>query len=76
MVNKTLVTVIRHGKDVEIQCEDIIPGDLVKITRDCDVPCDLVLLKSSEDGKCFITTANLDGKEFLNKMKFNFLFVN
>lgn len=62
MVNKSLVTVIRNSVEVEIRCEDIIPGELVKISRDCDVPCDMVLLKSSDDGKCFITTANLDGE--------------
>jgi phospholipid-translocating ATPase len=62
MVNKSLVTVVRNGEEVEIMCEDIIPGELVKITRDCDVPCDMVLLKTSDDGKCFVTTANLDGE--------------
>jgi phospholipid-translocating ATPase len=63
MVNKSMVTVIRNGIETDIMCEDILPGDLVKISRDCDVPCDVVLLKSSEEsGKCFITTANLDGE--------------
>jgi phospholipid-translocating ATPase len=63
MVNKALVTVIRNGVEEEIKCEEIQPGDLVKIPRDCDVPCDLVLFKSSEEsGKCFVTTANLDGE--------------
>jgi phospholipid-translocating ATPase len=38
-------------------------GDLVRIVSDADVPCDLVLLSSSEnDGRCYITTANLDGE--------------
>lgn len=62
MVNKATVLVIRKEREMEILCENIIPGELVKITRDCDVPCDMVLLRSSsDDGKCFITTANLDG---------------
>lgn len=68
MVNKSLVTVLRNSKEVEILCEDIIPGDLVKITRDCDVPCDLVLLKTSDNGKCSITTANLDGETNLKTL--------
>lgn len=63
-----MVTVIRNSKEEEILCEDIIPGDLVKITRDCDVPCDLVLLKTSDSGKCSITTANLDGETNLKTL--------
>ena len=68
MVNKSMVTVIRNGLETAIKCEDIAPGDLVKISRDCDVPCDLVLLKSSDSGKCFITTANLDGETNLKTL--------
>lgn len=68
MVNKSLVTVIRDGIETEILCENINPGDLVRIPRDCDVPCDLVLLKSSNSGKCFITTANLDGETNLKTL--------
>lgn len=41
----------------------------MKASKDCDVPCDLVLLKSSDsDGKCFITTANLDGETNLKTL--------
>lgn len=68
MVNKSMVTVIRDSAEVDIRCEDIIPGDLVRVSRDCDVPCDLVLLKSSNEGKCFITTANLDGETNLKTL--------
>lgn len=68
MVNKSMVTVIRDGVDVDIRCEDILPGDLVRVSRDCDVPCDLILLKSSDNGKCFITTANLDGETNLKTL--------
>lgn len=54
---------------MDIKCEDIVQGDLVKASRDCDVPCDLVLLKTSDaDGKCFITTANLDGETNLKTL--------
>lgn len=65
MVNQSLVTVIRNSVEEEIKCEDIMPGDLVKLTRDCDIPCDMVLLKSSAENKCSITTANL-GEKYLN----------
>ncbi|KAG5670176.1 hypothetical protein PVAND_000457 [Polypedilum vanderplanki] len=68
MVNKSLVTVIRDGVEIEIKCEDIIHGELIKIMRDCDVPCDMVLLKTSDDGKCFVTTANLDGETNLKTL--------
>lgn len=69
MVNKSHVCVIRNGVEQDVKCEDIQQGDLVKISRDCDVPCDLVLLMSSEEnGKCFITTANLDGESNLKTL--------
>lgn len=55
--------------EIDIKCENIVQGDLVKASRDCDVPCDLVLLKTSDpDGKCFITTANLDGETNLKTL--------
>lgn len=68
MVNKSMVTIFRDGVEIDIRCEDICPGDLVRISKDCDVPCDLVLLKSSDNGKCFITTANLDGETNLKTL--------
>ena len=63
-----MVTVIRNSVEVDIRCEDITPGDLVRVSKDCDVPCDLILLKSSDDRKCFITTANLDGETNLKTL--------
>lgn len=38
-------------------------GDIVRVKQEEGFPCDLVLLSSSDvEGKCFITTANLDGE--------------
>ena len=38
-------------------------GDIVQIETDQAFPCDLLLLYAkTEDGICFITTANLDGE--------------
>lgn len=35
----------------------------MKVPSNCDIPCDMVLLSSSEPcGQCYITTANLDGE--------------
>lgn len=62
-------TVIRNGVEMDIKCEDILQGDLVKASRDCDVPCDIVLLKTSDpDAKCYVTTANLDGESNLKTL--------
>lgn len=69
IVNHSLVTVIRSGKEQNIKCQNIRQGDLVRVPRDCDVPCDLVLVKSSDPGrKCNITTANLDGETNLKTL--------
>lgn len=38
-------------------------GDIVKVTHDGEIPCDMILLISSHtDSKCYLTTANLDGE--------------
>ena len=47
-------------------------GDIIEVMADQPFPCDLLLLYSqTEDNKCFITTANLDGetnlKVFISK---------
>lgn len=64
------MTVIRNLIAQEVQCREIRPGELVKVKKDCDVPCDMVLLWSSDSrGKCFVTTANLDGETSLKPLK-------
>ncbi|XP_058063348.1 phospholipid-transporting ATPase IF [Anopheles bellator] len=69
VVNFAPVTVIRHGNRCEIRCQDIRPGDIVEMARDCDIPCDLILLQTSdENGRCYVTTANLDGETNLKTM--------
>ena len=52
----------------DLRMEKIEVGDIVYLREDEQVPCDLVLLKSSgADGSCFITTTNLDGETNLKQ---------
>ncbi|XP_046820654.1 phospholipid-transporting ATPase IF-like isoform X3 [Vespa crabro] len=68
-INKRYVTVIRNKCAQEIHCEQIVVGDIVKVRRDEDVPCDLLLLHSDESsGYCFVTTSNLDGETNLKSL--------
>ena len=46
--------------------EDLRPGDIIKVHRDEAIPADIVLLTAvSDDGRCFISTANIDGESTL-----------
>lgn len=58
----------------DIYCEQIVVGDLVKVSRDEDVPCDIVLLYSETPGCCYVTTSNLDGETNLKVIIFTFAF--
>ena len=56
-----------------IKSKDIHVGDIVRVEDDESFPCDLILISSSNsEGKCYITTANLDG-ETNYKVRFCFL---
>jgi phospholipid-translocating ATPase len=38
-------------------------GDVVQVNGDESLPCDLLILYAkSDDRKCYVTTANLDGE--------------
>ncbi|XP_018059116.1 PREDICTED: probable phospholipid-transporting ATPase IF [Atta colombica] len=66
--NRRSVSVIRNKCRQEIYCEQIVVGDLVKVSRDEDVPCDIVLLYSETPGCCYVTTSNLDGETNLKTL--------
>jgi P-type E1-E2 ATPase len=53
--NSQPVWIIRNGKYEKLRAEDIVVGDLVKVTEDEMFAADLILLSSShEGGFCFI----------------------
>ena len=38
-------------------------GDIVRVQANEEFPCDMVMLSSNDpEGKCYVTTANLDGE--------------
>ena len=46
-----------------MKSKDVHVGDIVRVKRDEGFPCDLVLISTSNsEGKCYVTTANLDGE--------------
>eukprot|EP00002_Diphylleia_rotans_P025424 TRINITY_DN5023_c0_g1_i2.p1 TRINITY_DN5023_c0_g1~~TRINITY_DN5023_c0_g1_i2.p1 ORF type:complete len:1147 (-),score=229.78 TRINITY_DN5023_c0_g1_i2:131-3571(-) len=69
VANEKRVAFIRDGIMHENGvAEDIIVGDIILLRSDEEVPCDLVLLKTSDEhGGCFIQTSNIDGETDLKQ---------
>ena len=60
-----------------MKSEEIRVGDILRIKQEESFPCDLVLLSSSDnEGKCYLTTANLDGETNYKVGKQNCCFVD
>ncbi|KAF2069365.1 hypothetical protein CYY_009319 [Polysphondylium violaceum] len=64
LANERVYTVVRDGKKQSILSESILVGDIVYLENNSEIPCDLLLLSTSEteNNSCFIQTANLDGE--------------
>ncbi|XP_055342476.1 phospholipid-transporting ATPase IF-like [Paramacrobiotus metropolitanus] len=62
-VNNRSVRVLKDGQLQRVQAKHIQVGDIVYVVDEHKFPCDLVMLASSnDDGRCSVTTANLDGE--------------
>lgn len=61
--NEKEVWVVRHGVKKHIQAQDIQVGNIVWLRENDEVPCDLVLIGTSDpQGICYIETSALDGE--------------
>jgi len=64
LANERVYTIIRDGKKQQIISENILVGDIVYLENNAEIPCDLLILSTSEieNNSCYIQTANLDGE--------------
>ncbi|XP_049936477.1 phospholipid-transporting ATPase 2 isoform X2 [Nymphaea colorata] len=61
--NEKEVWVVRQGIKKHIQAQDIHVGNVVWLRENDEVPCDLVLIGTSDpQGVCYVETAALDGE--------------
>lgn len=66
----SLVEIIHKDTVKKVKNSTIAPGTLVRVCSGMPVPADLVLLcAAGEHGKCYVTTANLDGETNLKTLR-------
>lgn len=66
-----MIPVLKGNILVKIKSQDIHCGDIVKAEINQEIPCDMVVLSTDDaEGKCHVTTANLDGE---TNLKVSFL---
>lgn len=68
-INKNICWFLKYQQLLNLLSESstfllhIQVGDIVRVQINEKFPCDLVMLSSNnQDGKCYVTTANLDGE--------------
>lgn len=62
-INKSDAKILRNGQWETVKWEEILVGDIVFLTKNEQVPVDLVMLSTGEaDGVAYIDTCNLDGE--------------
>ncbi|XP_056006402.1 phospholipid-transporting ATPase IF-like isoform X4 [Ostrea edulis] len=62
-VNNRKAFIVHNGELTQIKAQNIKVGDIVKVEANQGFPCDLVMISSHDpEGKCYVTTANLDGE--------------
>lgn len=54
---------------LEKRWRDLLVGDVIRIEQGEYFPADVVVLKTSDKGTCFIETKNLDGESNLKIKK-------
>jgi phospholipid-translocating ATPase len=58
--------------DKKVRWCDVKPGDIVRVTKDQEVPADLLIIGAPKD-TVFVSTMNLDGETNLKERKVPFL---
>ena len=66
---------MKHGQWQETESWKLCPGDLIKLQREDEMPCDTIILRTSNtNGYCYIDTKNLDGETNLKDRSCNEMF--